>query len=105
MVRNATHATLGVISLGLAIGVTWAIAVSFLAVMAGMFGWGASLAATLQNLYIGFAPNIVGAIAGAVWAFVNGFVFGILIAWFYNHFLLTRQLHIRPHGKDADLKH
>ena len=28
---------------------------------------------------------------GAVWAFVNGLVAGLLIAWFDNRFLLTRR--------------
>ncbi len=96
MARNATHATLGVISFGLAVGVTWGLSVAFLALAAGLFGWGTTFAMILQGLYIGFAPSIPGAIAGAVWGFVNGLIFGILVAWLYNRFLLTRQLHVPP---------
>ncbi len=100
MARDGTHATLGVISFGVALGVTWALAVSFLAVVASLFGWGIGLAAVLGTLYIGYAPGLVGAVVGAVWGFVNGLILGVLVAWLYNRFLLTRQLHIRPHVKD-----
>ncbi|MGI9384065.1 MAG: bacteriophage holin [Methyloligellaceae bacterium] len=96
MARNATHATLGVISFGLALGVAWGLSVCFLALAAGLFGWGTALALTLQGLYFGFAPTLPGAIAGAVWGFANGLILGILVAWFYNRFLLSRQLHVRP---------
>lgn len=96
MARNTTHATLGVISFGLAVGVAWGLSVCFLALAAGLFGWGVALALTLQGLYFGFAPTLPGAIAGAVWGFVNGLIFGILVAWLYNRFLLSRQLHVRP---------
>ena len=94
MARNETHSTLGVISFGLALGTAWAIGVVLLTVVAGLFGWGVALAAVLQSLYLGYGPSFVGDIAGAVWGFVDGFLFGILIAWLYNRFLLTRQLQL-----------
>ena len=88
------HNTLGVISFGLALGITWAGGVFFLAGMAGLFGWGIAVAALLQTVYIGFSPTFVGAIAGAVWGFVDGFIFGVIVAWLYNRLLLTRQIQI-----------
>ncbi len=94
MARNGTHATLGIISFGVALGVTWAIFVFALGIVAALFGWGVFVAEALSSLYIGFGPTFPGAIAGAVWAFVNGFVAGVLIAWFYNRFLLRRQYHL-----------
>lgn len=96
MAENETHATLGVISFGLALGTAWAIGVALLAIVAGLFGWGVALAAVLQSLYIGYGPSFVGAVAGAVWGFADGFIFGMLIAWLYNRFLLTRRLPLRP---------
>ena len=104
MARNQTHATLGVISFGLAVGVAWAIGVVLLAAMAGLTGWGVALAAVLQSLYLGYGPSFVGAIAGAAWGFVDGFVFGMLIAWLYNRFLLTRQLHLGPAARRRQSK-
>ena len=91
MVQDQRHTTLGVISFGLALGVASAIGVFLLGVVAALFGWGTLIAQALASLYIGFGPSVVGAIAGAVWAFVDGFIFGVLIAWLYNRFLLVRQ--------------
>ena len=95
MARNQKHATLGVISFGLAVGVTWALGVFILGVMAAAFGWGVPLVALLASLYIGFGPTFVGGIAGALWAFVDGLVAGLLIAWLYNRFA-RRQGKLRP---------
>lgn len=91
MPHNHSHATLGVISFGLAVGLTSGIMVFLLGVVASLFGWGVEMAVALSSLFIGFGPSFVGSIAGAVWASVDGFVFGLLIAWFYNRMLLTRR--------------
>ena len=95
MALDERHATLGVISLGLALGVTWAIAVFMLGIMAWLFGWGIEVASALSGLYIGYGPSFVGAIAGAVWGFVDGLILGVMIAWLYNRFLLVRQHHLK----------
>jgi membrane associated rhomboid family serine protease len=76
MAENHHHMSLGVVSFGLALGVT---------------SGGLQLAAALSSLYIGYGPTFVGAIAGAVWAFVDGLIAGVLIAWFYNRLLLRRR--------------
>ena len=91
MAEDQHHMSLGVVSLGLALGVTSAIFVFVLGVVAAFLGWGVQLAAALSSLYIGYGPTFVGAIAGAVWAFVDGLIAGVLIAWFYNRFLLRRK--------------
>jgi hypothetical protein len=96
MALDQRHTTLGVISLGLALGLSWAIVVFLLGIVASLFGWGVDVAAALASLYIGYGPSFVGAVAGAVWAFADGFIFGIMIAWFYNRFLLTRQRDLPP---------
>lgn len=91
MVEDSRHKTLGVISFGLALGVTMAISTFILGIMASLFGWGVTLASVLSSIFLGFGPTFVGAIAGAVWAFVDGLIVGMLIAWFYNRFLLYRR--------------
>ena len=96
MARNQLPATLGVISFGLAVAITSAVFTFFLGLMATFFGWGIELAGALSSLYIGFSPTFVGTIAGAVWAFVNGFAAGVLIAWLYNRFLLRRAVYLQP---------
>ena len=89
--RRPQKASLGVISFGLATGITAAIFVFVLAIGAGLFDWGVPVVAVLSHLFIGYMPSFVGAIAGAVWAFVDGFVAGLLIAWLYNVFLRSRR--------------
>lgn len=71
------------LALGVAIGVVWALYVFFAGIFA-MFGWGNALVDTLGSFYIGYGASIIGAIIGAVWAFFDGFVAGIVIAWIYN---------------------
>lgn len=71
------------LALGIAIGVLWAIYAFFAGIFA-MFGWGEALVATLASFYVGYGASIVGAIIGAIWAFIDGFVAGVIIAWIYN---------------------
>jgi hypothetical protein len=71
------------LALGVAIGVLWAIYVVFVGI-AAMFGWGNAIVDALASLYIGYGASIIGAIIGAVWAFVDGFIAGVVIAWIYN---------------------
>ena len=91
MANDGRRTTLGVISLGLALGVTWALTVFMLGIVAWLFDWGVVVAGTLSSLYIGYSPSFVGAVTGAVWGFVNGLVLGVLIALFYNRFLRARR--------------
>jgi undecaprenyl pyrophosphate phosphatase UppP len=49
-----------------------------------MFGWGNALVAALASLHLGYSASIVGAIIGAIWAFVDGLVAGVIVAWLYN---------------------
>ena len=70
-------------ALGVAIGVLWAIYVLFCGI-AAMFGWGVALVEALSSLYIGYAPSVSGALIGAVWAFIDGYIAGVVIAWIYN---------------------
>lgn len=79
-----TRLRLSVISFGLAVGATAALYVFLLGISAGLFGWGLIAVQVLSNLFIGYEPSFVGAIAGGVWAFVDGLVGGILIAFIYN---------------------
>jgi hypothetical protein len=71
------------LALGVAIGVLWAIYV-FGAGITAMFGWGNALVEVLASLYIGYGASIIGAIIGAIWALVDGFVAGVIVAWIYN---------------------
>jgi len=91
MASDGYHRTLGVVSFGLAVGIASALFVLLLGTVAALFGWGLGIAAALSTLFIGFGPSFVGAIAGAVWAFAFGFLFGLVVAWCYNRLLLQRR--------------
>jgi len=71
------------VPLGVAIGVLWAAYVFFIGITA-MFDWGAGIVDVLGSLYIGYTASVLGAIIGAIWAFVDGLVGGVLVAWLYN---------------------
>jgi hypothetical protein len=70
-------------ALGVAIGVLWAAYIFFCGITA-MFGWGSALVTAFASLYIGYGASIPGAIIGALWGFVDGYIAGVVIAWLYN---------------------
>lgn len=70
---------------GLGVGICWAIC-TFIAGMTAMFGWNIDFVAVMHSAYIGFEPSVVGSIVGAIWAFVHGFIGGVIVAFFYNMF-------------------
>jgi hypothetical protein len=82
--RVVTRATLGVLSLGVALGLTNALAVFLLGIATAVFGWGILVVQVLSTLYIGYEPTFLGSVTGAVWAFVDAFFGGVLFAWIYN---------------------
>ncbi len=65
--------------------------VFLIGIAAWLFEWGVGVVAVLSSLYIGYSPSIVGAVAGAVWAFVDGFAAGVVVAYLYNRLLRSRR--------------
>jgi membrane associated rhomboid family serine protease len=45
----------------------------------------------VSSLYVGYEPSFVGAVSGAVWAFVGGLIGGALIAWLCNRLVSRRR--------------
>ncbi len=83
---SADTSKLAVVTLGLAFGIIWAFGAFVLGLMA-MGGWGVAIVEVLSSVYIGYSPSFVGSVAGAVWGFVDGFIFAALVAWLYNRLL------------------
>jgi hypothetical protein len=81
------RATLGVISLGVALGITAALMTFIIGLTTAIFGWGILVVQVLATLFIGYEPTFVGSISGAVWAFVDFFIAGVIFAWLYNRLL------------------
>ena len=92
--ENSRHATLGPVSLGIALGIIWAATTMVLGLIAALLGWGVLIVQVLSSLYVGYSPSIIGIISGGVWGFADGFVFGFLVAWLYNRLILRRQRHM-----------
>ena len=69
---------------GVALGVVYATVFFLYGILAALFGWGASLAEIIGSFYVGFGPTIGGALIGAVWGFIVGFVFFALGASLYK---------------------
>ena len=90
--RENSAPNLGVVSLGLAFGLTFAIFAFWLGLMAWLLGWGVDVAVALSSVFIGYGPSFVGTITGSVWAFVLGMISGSLIGWFYNKFTNRRRV-------------
>ena len=72
------------VRLGIALGITWAIGMFLLGLTAWLFGYGTDFLNTMASIYRGFAPSLLGSLIGAAWGFVDAFIGGFLIAWFYN---------------------
>ena len=91
MMQNRQLATLGTISFGLAVGIVGAVATVILGISAAFLDWGVLVVQVLSSLFVGYGPTFIGVAAGAVWAFFNGFVIGVAVAWVYNRLLLRRR--------------
>jgi hypothetical protein len=73
-----------VTSFGIAFGIVYAVVFFLYGLLAALFGWGTAMAEMVGSFYVGFGPTVGGALIGAVWGFVVGFVFFALGAWLYN---------------------
>jgi hypothetical protein len=76
--------TIDAVKFGLAFGIVYAVVFFLYGALAALFGWGAEMTELIGSFYAGFGPTLGGALIGAVWGFVVGFVFFALGAWIYN---------------------
>lgn len=77
---------LNIKALGLSLGIVGAVYMLFLGLAATYLNWGNSMLDVVSTLYIGYKATLAGSIIGAVWGFIDGFICGVLIAFFYNRF-------------------
>ncbi len=77
---------LHVLGLALAMGTTFAVMMFVFGLIAWATGLWAGAVEVIATAYIGYAPSLLGSVVGALWGFVDGFVFAALIAWLYNVF-------------------
>jgi len=85
MSKSCVCRRLSIISLGFGVGVAWAVCVLVLGFGAVFFDdWGADMVELMSSVYVGFSDTVGGALIGGLWGFVDGFIFGVILAFFYN---------------------
>ncbi|MBS1266126.1 MAG: hypothetical protein MAG795_00091 [Candidatus Woesearchaeota archaeon] len=57
----------------------------FLIGILASFGYGIAIVNLLSSLYLGFDATFVGALIGAIYAFIDGAVAALLFGWLYNN--------------------
>jgi hypothetical protein len=73
-------------ALALTLGVVWGGGVFLLGLLAAFLDWGVPMVELLGSVYLGYGPTVSGSLIGLLWAFVDGAVGGVILAWGYNHF-------------------
>lgn len=81
---NCTRSRLSVCGLAVAFALVSALGTLVLGVLAHLFGWGADMVVLISTMYIGYAATAKGILFGVLWALLDGFVWGLLVAWIYN---------------------
>ncbi|GEM_PF-1834477 len=72
---------------GLAFGILWGLTVLMMGLAGTYWGYGAGFTNLFATLYPGFTLGVQGSIIGSLWGLVDGFIFGVLLAWLYNRFV------------------
>ena len=71
-------------SLGIAVGLASGLFMMGYALLAYWYGIGTSVIEESSTFYHGYAPSWTGALIGGGWGLLEGFIFGFLVALFYN---------------------
>jgi len=75
---------LKVFSFAFAMGIIWALGMLLLGWLGWWCQWGLDLIQVIASAYIGYGPTFLGGIIGAIWGFIDFFIFAALVAWVYN---------------------
>jgi O-antigen/teichoic acid export membrane protein len=75
---------LGVFAFAMAIGIASALGVLLLGLAGHFFQSGLSIITLASSIYVGFEPTILGAVIGGLWAFLEGAIWGAIVAALYN---------------------
>ncbi|UTC24433.1 bacteriophage holin [Candidatus Comchoanobacter bicostacola] len=72
------------LAFGLSFGILWAIGLVIISILALYTGFAMSMVNVFSTLYLGYELTILGVIIGTLWAFVDAFIGGFLVAYLYN---------------------
>lgn len=84
MAKTATF-NLNIQKFGISMGLTFAILLVVITILASTpYGLNKILLDYIAIVYPGYSSEPIGIIIGIFWAFVNGLIFGTLLAYLYN---------------------
>lgn len=72
--------------MGMALGLLWGLMVLSMGLLAHYYQYGVEFVTSVGTVYVGYEKTILGSFIGAGFAFLDGFISGVLLAWFYNIF-------------------
>lgn len=76
---------LSVCNLGAAVGITWGLMMFVVSFLTMLFGIGSPFVDIFSSIYWGFDATVIGSLVGFFWGLVFGYIFGALVAFFYNY--------------------
>ena len=80
---HGPYTKLHAVGLGLALGIVSAVFI-FITGLFAIQGYAVEYVNMMGKIYVGYGPTFLGALLGAIWAFINGFVMGVIVAAIYN---------------------
>ena len=99
--KSLSYNRLSVCALGIAVGVAWALGVLVVGISSLLFGYGVEIVKIFSSMYIGFVATPVGVLIGTLWAFIDGFIGGVIIGFVYNKVLKSHYCKMcRPHQEE-----
>lgn len=90
--KHCRYAKIHALSFGFAFGVLGGIMMFIMGLFA-MVGHGVSYVNLTSSVYVGYGPTFLGSLIGAIWGFLEMFVFGVLFAALYNCFVCKAMRH------------
>ncbi len=75
---------LNITAFGISCGAISALSIIIYSVLASVTGFGIEIESIVESLHPGYTLSIAGTIIGAIWEFVYGYLWGVILAWFYN---------------------
>lgn len=81
---NTCIARLRPLAFGLALGIVWGLGVLIVGLFAANMEYGQAFVTLVSSVYYGYDASMGGSFVGAIWAFIDGLISGIIFAWLYN---------------------
>ena len=74
------------VAFGMSVGVLWGLSNLVMGLLLHFYMYGKVFVETMGQLYVGYAPSVVGSLLGGLFGFIHAFIAGFLVIWLYNVF-------------------